>query len=846
MDTATLTLYYVLRPGDRAVRVVTALRNESQEPLHIVMGHLIMGGGEGSYFNPLGTERGFGDEALDASNLDGVKFPFMTWRGERSSYAYVPEPDASILDTDLPAGGVTLYASGASATLLGRDSLLDTVLTTKRKFSTLPGVFHLEPGESDMVTHQVFVGDGALSTMFDHIYPAIGLEMGEVRGRVTDTTGAPVEGARVSAISETDRAINQAITDADGHYVMRAPVGSYSLFARAPGAPTTAPETVQVTTATTAQADLEVAQAAILEVSVTTPAGEATPARVTVWCVGDCPDAPNSRQEDVTSDALPGGVAAIVPTGLDGTANIPLPQGDYRVTVSRGMEWSVWPSNAHRSGGEAISLVNGETTTLTAEIAHVVDSVGILSGDFHIHSLTSTDSAVSLQNRVLDYLSEGVDVMVSTDHDYISDYRPAIEALGAGHLITSLIGSEITTSDTGHINAFPLQQDLDHPRGGALDWGNGPADSLLPSEIFDWVNGFPGEQVIQINHPDGTGTIGALEVDVLRGFSTADPTNKRLPDLGTNPLTGDTRLWAENFTAMELMNDHSTNNFWTIAHWWLTMVGRGFHPTMTAVTDTHKRWANVGGVPRTLVFVGDDHDDPMSFQRDVFARAINDGKAIGTNGPTFRIHLENTQGARAGLGQTLDVQADGKVKGVVEVEMPEWIEVDSLDIYFNREDVIVPPGEENTEEIAPNTSVDIDLDPQTDLEVVATGAVEHKRWKKQVSFELEGMTEDAYIIVMVRGRKQGSRNMRPVVPENIRPLAFSNPIFVDADGDGYNNPPLKALASVPPPIAPPSARGAHVHADGTTHDHSHGEEGPTTLTREMLWNMIDGARCTHD
>ncbi len=839
VDDATLTMYYILRPGDHGMRVVTALRNEGQEQLDIVMGHLITGGGTGGYFNPLGTERGFGDEALDASNLDGVKFPFMVWRGEQASYGYVPEPDPTIMNTDLPAGGVTLYAAGASATLLNRDSLLATALASKAAFKRLEGVFHLQPGESDFVTHQVFVGDGGLNTILDHVYPNIGLEHGTISGQITDAMGAPVQGARVSAISDKERAINQALTDASGNYTMTVPVGAYRVEARAPGAPTITPVDVQVAANADAQGDLELALAATLRVSVTTPDAQPTPARVTVWCVNDCPAPPTSQLEDTSSDRLPGNVAAIVPTGLDGTATVNLPGGDYRVTVSRGMEWSLWPSDGHLTGGELITLVNGQEIALDAEIAHVVRTPGVLSGDFHIHGLTSTDSAVSQQNRVLDYISEGVDVMVSTDHDYISDYRPAIEALGAQEQVISLIGSEITTSDTGHLNAFPLQRDPTDPRGGALDWGNGSGDSLLPSEIFDWINGFPGEQVIQVNHPEGMGTINALQVDVLRGISTADPESKRLPVLDPDPVTGDTRLWAENFTAMELMNDHSLSNYWTIARWWMTMVGRGFSPTMTAVTDSHKRWANVGGVPRTMVFVGDETDTTTSFERDVFARAVNDGRAIGTNGPMFTIELRNSAGERVGLGQTLDAQADGRIFGTVNVEMPEWILVDSLDIYTNREDVIVPAGEQVDTELPPNMSVDIDLDPQTDLEVVATGQSVHRRWVKQVEFEMT-VDADAYIIVMVRGRKQGSRNMRPVVTDGIKPMAFSNPIFVDFDGDGYNNPPLEELSKTPPPVEPPSG-----HSHGHGHHHHHDDGDPTKLTREKLWHVIDNARCTH-
>ncbi len=846
VDPATMTIYYILRPGDKSLRTVTALRNESQETLHMAVGHLIMGGGVGSYFNPLGTNKGYGNERLSADTLDGVKFPYMIWSGDETSYAYVPEVDPEIKGTDLPAAGVTLFAAGTAATLLKQDSIIKVALGTRRQFERLRGLFHLEPGESDHVTHQFFIGDSSLGTMLDEIYPQMGLDTGTVSGQLTDTNNAPVPGARVSAISPQGRAINQVKTDAQGNYSMVLPVGEYTLEARRAGEPTLTPQNTEITKDSSVTVDLKLIPAATVTVTVQDPLGNPTPGRITVWCEGSCPSMPTSQLQDVTTDSLPNTVAAIVPTDVNGNAEVLLPEGDYRVTVTRGMEWSIWPEDAHLTNGHAISLTSGDTISLDAEIAHVVRSEGIVTGDFHIHSLTSPDSAISQRHRVLDYMSEGVDVMVSTDHDFISDYQPTIDALGANHEIISLKGSEVTTSDTGHLNAFPLQQDPNHPRGGSLDWGNGPGDSLLPSEIFDWINGFPGEQVIQVNHPAGTGTIGSLKVDTLRGISTADAESKRLPVLAPDESTGNTRLWAENFTAMELMNDHGLNHFWIIAHWWMTMVGRGFSPTMTAVTDTHRRWANIGGVPRTLVFVDPAHDAPDTFDRDTFARAINEGKAIGTNGPTFWIHLENSQGEIAQLGETLDATSDGKLFGKVKVEIPEWMNVDSLDIYYNREDVIVPAGEEDNTPLDPNMTVDINLDAQTDLEVVATGQSTHRRWVKDVEFELT-MDRDSYIIVMLRNRKQGARGMKPVVPQNgIKPLAFSNPIYVDVDGDGYNNPPLKELAKTLPPLAPPPASpSVHTHADGTVHGHTHGDEAPTQLTREMLWHMIEKNQCSH-
>src|SRR5690606_8369532 len=104
-------------------------------------------------------------------------------------------------------------------------------------------------------------------------------------------------------------------------------------------------------------------------------------------------------------------------------------------------------------------------------------------------------------------------------------------------------------------------------------------------------------------HPDGSGYIGGMKADVLRGLSFTDREMIRLDPMDVDPETGDTGIWSEDFTAIEVMNGTSINRFWGVARWWLTMVGRGFTPTATAVTDTHRLYGDLGGSPRTWVFV---------------------------------------------------------------------------------------------------------------------------------------------------------------------------------------------------------------------------------------------------
>ena len=796
-----VTQYHILRPGDRRVQVVTAFRNDTEDPdqqLHFVTGHLITGGGSGGYHNPLGQNKGFGADAFNASSISGSPYSTITYIGQKGSYAYQSTPSAQLKET-LPAGGISVTVSGATATLHGQDALIPLIVS--RNIRANPGAQHLLPGQRSHIWHSIYLGDDSLQSVVDQSWRDLGIETATLSGVVRDQDGQPVAGARVTALDKENLfSANQDITDAQGRYTMALPAQKPHLLkvykqGQAQSPPTPLEITPGEAGGTLREDGLRLDAAGTLSLSVQTPNGQPTPARLTLICPqGPCPNRPTTQEVDIVSDPLPPNIQAIVPVSVDGQVSVPLAPGEYGVVVSRGMEWSLWPEDAASSKGTRITITPNATVELTAEIAQVMDSPGVLSSDFHIHAVSSTDSAVANQSRVLDFLTEGVDIMVSTDHDFISDFGPAIETLGVGAQITSVVGSEITTSDAGHINAFPLKIDPTDHRNGALDWGNGPGLSLLPVDIYAWAQAFEGEQVIQVNHPEGLGTISGLDVDTLRGISTADPALRRLPADRGNPATGDTGLWSEEFTAIEMFNGHDQDKFWGILRWWLTMVGRGFAPTATAVTDTHKLYGNLGAAPRSFVHVGAGTDTIATFDKETFAQAINAGRVVGSNGPFFTVTATNKDGAVAQIGDLLPTEG-GLVRVEVKLQMPLWVQVDTVELFLDRQDVVTPIDEFNSDPVPADMSQAVELDPARDVVTVSAGLLPHKRWEKTLEFEVDRPDTDTYIVVVVRQKTMTTRSMWPVILKNdASPLAFSNPIFLDGDGNGWDNPPLKALS----------------------------------------------------
>lgn len=821
----TTTIYYVLRPQDLGLRVITAFRSDAEEgQIDIVPVYMIMSGGDGRYFNSLSSNLGFGSTG---SEIEPDPASFVGFRGVESSYLYFPDP-SDVFDEDLPAGGSSLTIAGVAAVAVGIDNLLQALLSNPAQLAANEDLIHLQPGESDTIAHWHFVGDGALSTMLDEVYPKMGLDTTVVSGVVVDDTGTAIEGARVTAIeTESGRTFSQALSGTGGEYSMSLPSNrSYEILARVDRARYTAnPPTVEAMGESAEADNVVVNTPAMVNVSIRRPDGSPTPARVTFSCVGECPGAPTSNEEDTRTNRLPGNWAAVQWADPTGDVSVELAPGDYRVTVTRGFEWSMWPHNADTTGGTILNLAASDEVSLNAEIEKVVDSQGMMSADFHIHSLPSPDSVVPQVERVKNFVAEGVDVLISTDHDIISDFEPAIATLQAEAEVVSITGAEVTTSDIGHYNAFPLALDPEGRRGGSPDWSPGAEPGYTPEQLFARLREFPDEQVIQANHPSGMGLINNTIADPLRGLTFADRSLRRLPEAEPDPDTGDTGLWSEDFTAMEVMTGAGLDRFWGVGRWWLQMVGRGFTPTATVVTDTHNRYSALGGSPRSFVMMPDGSDTPLTFDRSAFVEAVNAGRVVGSRGPIMRVMASNAGGESVGLGETIATDSE-PVTITIELEIPEWMEVDVANLYINlRDEILTEPGETSEERWMPTITQSIELDPATDLVEVSTGTATHRKWVKTIELQVDTAV-DAYVVASVEGSKPMNALTRGQTP-----FAFANPIYLDADGNGYDNPPLADLVDTAPQRT--------MLQRSTTHGHSHDE-----LTTEVLYEALTNT-CSH-
>jgi len=761
----TITHYFILSGDSNALRQITAFRNEGKTTSYLVFGDLVDSGGTVEFFNPASQKKGFGYSGFTPEVMD-----FLAFRGSSGSYAYVPEPKE-----DGAPNASYLAISGVAGIAVGGDSILTMLTQTPDALRENSATVVTEPGKTSSVMRTLVVGNNALSTITDTIYDLRKIKTGTVEISVEDEDGKPVPGLRVSMGSSG--AVTQGVSDDNGVLTARLPAGDYKLMTDRAERRVLKQDTFTVANGEKATAKVTVEAQGHLNITVVDTLGEPTSAKVTVMCNGGCLEPPNSQQRDVSFDKLPAGVQAVVFLNVDGKSKIPVPSGEYRVAITRGPLWSAWPDN--ELSGQSVKVTSGKSTDVNATIQKVVPTPGWLSGDLHVHAINSPDSPIDNKGRVRSMLAEGVDVLVSSDHDYITDFGPTVKALGATHQISTVAGEELTTFDYGHFNVFPIPVDPEDLVGGAIDWGNGEEDNMHPVEIFETLQAFDGEQVVQINHPIG-GYFTIIKLDAATGHTQAPPSQFRIADTDPDPETGDTGMFSDKWTAVELMNGLNGSRFYDMAGYWFTLLSRGLIRTGTAVSDTHRAISTQSGGSRTYVYVGEDHDTPDSFDENVFAKQLNAGHATGSNGPFVEFFAENPAGDKVMVGETLTMDEPDEVTFSARVSIPLWMNVSRVELVGNVTDVNPKPGSMDPTKFEPLEGVDVVLDDGH--------VVDNQRYEVTVTIP-QKVDADGWYIVLVHGTASSEDNMFPVVPStSVKPFAFSNPILVDVGNDGWKAP----------------------------------------------------------
>lgn len=676
------TVDYVLEPNAQHLRVEHRLKNRGREPIEFglpILGFLF---GDGA--DPFVQGYGFDPPSGSGSS------PYYGGVDDEVTYLFGrPDERLSFVVTQ---SGVVVTSAGDAIKLRGREEL--------------------------MMVHHLVIGDGSLSKSQSLWAQAAGQpEAKRVSGRVVDDAGAPVLGARVHVVeSEPASAerdyVSRGVSGADGEYELFLPAGRYDLVVVTDGKVVAQPRTIDVAQ-NLEDLELIVPRAGRLTYHVRDDAGRDLPVKLSIRpMAGGVEQLPARYGEPRQGFGLLSTVFAHT-----GEGELELLPGEYRISISRGVEYEV--------AEPVVTIVAGEVAVLEETLVRSVATPGWMTTDTHVHAQLSPDSPDLYPFKVRAMVVENLEVPVSTEHEAIGDFNPAIEALGVGDWIHGIVGSEVTTFTYGHFNAFPLVPSSDRPGNGRIDWYGKP-----PGETFAAIRANPGEAFIQVNHPRGPAIGGYFSA---MGFD---------PDLFSFRREGE---FSADFDGIEVMNGcgDGTLERDTIQDWF-SFLNHGVKKFGTASTDNHKASGGDMGLPVTYVRMPTDL--PAEAKVDDFRAAFKAGRLVLSCGPFVTAAI-----GAAGIGDTVSVEGEN-VTLQVHVAATSWMDVDELQVLVDGKVAQTVP-----------------LERTSDSTVLYDG---------EVTAPLS-TGRDAWIAVSVRGDE------RHGVWARGRPsFALTNPIFVDGDGDG--------------------------------------------------------------
>lgn len=791
-DVAVETEYAVF-PGEPFVHITTTIRNRGQRPAPIfAYGDVWMRGGRSMrsfVANALAPERsvGFHHRSFDRTKVAAageamVPFTHVSVPGVRQlppiAYAiFAPErTQRGLLNFGVTGQHVTFINAFSFDPDWDELGLLRVLRATQQEIA---------PGESWTYRRRLLIAAHAdVASTTDVIFPLLGYADGK------SGVSGQVEPADVPCAIHVDALpsgapVTQILTETQGPRAGRfravLPPGEYRLRLRAPQR-----EPRQLEVRVPPGRFAEVATQRLEEPGwlLFEPAfADGGAGRVIVEGIGGTPD-PVFGPEllDFRVDGLPGRSATetteIHFAGVDGDPRrMAIPPGRYRLTATRGLEYDLVQIEIEVPGP------GREVRAPRLEPRRVIALRGALSADLHVHAEASDDSAMSNRARLRSMLAEGLDVMVTTDHDHLGYFEPALDALGVRDRIHVIQGVEVTSSapslaapwTIGHHNAWPLRYAARLHRKGAP-----PSQNLRVADLYALLRRDYGAEVVQLNHPRSRADAEIDDEAFLTHLGSAgagfDPTRpiQEAPGALLLETGGDGRTRAIDFDAMELMNGDSYHQYRLVRADWYALLRQGFRRTGTANSDTHGP-DQVAAYPRNYVALEPGVEwDPAAFNA-----AVREGRLFGSTGPlieTFRVG-----GGRMG---DLVTAPEGGVAVEFAVAAAPWIPVDEVRLVVNGEVERVYrdlPEAGTGEVLRLSERIELPLDRDAFLTLEA------------------GAPLDADPATWVAER--GGLYSQVVAPGFVA-AAFSNPIYVDVDGNGRFDPPGLPPPGWLPPLLP--------------------------------------------
>jgi hypothetical protein len=414
-----------------------------------------------------------------------------------------------------------------------------------------------------------------------------------------------------------------------------------------------------------------------------------------------------------------------------GGARVQLLPGTYAVLASRGPEYNLPTTN--------ITLTPNLTPTLTLPLLREVPTPNLVSCDTHIHSFTyAKHGDATIHERMLTLAGEALELPISTEHNMLADFIMPAKAARVAQYLTPVLGCEVTTK-RGHFNAFPIVAESRVPDFRIEHW---PA-------LLENIRATPGVQFVILNHPR----------DVHTDFCPFAETN-------FNARTGENlRGFDFTFDGVELINSGALRtDLMQVFYDWFALLNHGYRVVGVGASDSHDVSRFIVGQGRT--YIQCDDKDPGKLNVNEAVDNLRKGKALISLGLITTLKVDNKFGVgdlAIGLGDDVHV--------AIQVLGPSWITADKVQLFANG-------GLIREQVLAPTTNVQ----------------------KANLEWTIPKPAEDIHLIAIASGPGVRSPHWaipRPYQPSstrwNSRVFGATNPIWLDADGDGKFTPSRKPI-----------------------------------------------------
>ncbi len=593
-----------------------------------------------------------------------------------------------------------------------------------------PGELELKPGQEISFARFLAVGHSPLEAV--GLVAAMRGPTGLVTGAVKDATGKGIVTASVSVVGDDNKPV-PAYPDAQGQFSFRLPTGAYEVEISDLGR-NAVKQKIEVSANGTAVVNATLSAATAIAFEIRNEAGKSIPCKAQFIALE------GAKLPSLGPDMRAHGCRDQYHSEK-GEFQVQVPPGKYKVIVTHGIEFS------HLE--QTFTLEPGKTQVVKGTLKRLLDTKGWVSSDFHNHSTPSGDNVCGTDDRIINLAAEHIEFAPTTEHNRLYDWRPHIEKLGLHDEISTVSGMELTGSGA-HFNSFPFKPHPFVQDNGAPMWSKDPR--LTAITLRDYQGSEP-DRWVQINHPDmvenfidrdGDGQVdgGYLTLgQLIDGVETQN-------GMTANILSGAPFSVGREKGGREVVS-------YTREFIWLQLLNRGAHYWGMAVSDAHMVYNN--GVGGWRMYFPSSTDKPADIDWREISRNAKAGRSILTTGPFLEVMAED--GTIAG-GYT---RASGSIKLKVKVQCTDWIDIDRIQVLVN--------GRQRP---------DLNFTRKSHPQWFQDGVV---KFDRTIDVRL---SEDSHLIVVAYGENFDlTTGYGTSSQAKLKPCAYNNPIFVDADGGGF-------------------------------------------------------------